>query len=594
MDKTQPDSSPITIQPAASDDEAACIAAAIEAYLLAEQTDIAVANAADNAPWAVAARIEAAAVSTNVSRDQAASAKGKSLWHGRLFSIASLLTSATLLGSLAGAPALALDSVEGALESSSDEASQLAYGKSSAPSVAPPIGQTGRNRATIYNGAPAGSIRVCLATGTQKVDLDFPDGGSIYTVAGGNLVARISPQSSFSLNLAKAAGGAAISFAPKSARDSISAASNITRASFVPSTGSMFSPKQLNLPFKSKASETAEYAQDSSQSPSQSQSQSQSQFQSQSQSGINASQGYIAVPDAPADGDAALVGVSGKLYRGALILKPVNNDSAIAVINVLKLEDYLLSVVPSEVPSLWHKEALKAQAIAARSYAVANLGKHGKEGYDVKATVDDQVYRGVIAEAAETNAAVAETSGLVLKNNNKVISAFFHSTSGGSTEVAENVWGKPLPYLKSVVDYDDASPQFNWKKTVSSAALAKLLADDTAVKPAAGQPLLGVLVIGRHPGDSKRVKDVLLVGPGSARLVGGTELRRLFNLPSTQFSLFQSDNSYIFSGRGYGHGLGLSQWGAKALADNGYNAEQILSYYYKDVTIEPLAQDGAI
>jgi stage II sporulation protein D len=108
------------------------------------------------------------------------------------------------------------------------------------------------------------------------------------------------------------------------------------------------------------------------------------------------------------------------------------------------------------------------------------------------------------------------------------------------------------------------------------------------------QVLLGVLVIGRHPGDSQRVKDVLVVGQNSARVIAGTELRRLFNLPSTQFSLFQSDSSYIFSGRGYGHGLGLSQWGAKALADNGYNAEQILSYYYKDVTIEPLAQEGAI
>ena len=108
------------------------------------------------------------------------------------------------------------------------------------------------------------------------------------------------------------------------------------------------------------------------------------------------------------------------------------------------------------------------------------------------------------------------------------------------------------------------------------------------------QVLLGVLVIGRHPGDSQRVRDVLVVGQSSARVIAGTELRRLFNLPSTQFSLLQSDRSYIFSGRGYGHGLGLSQWGAKALADYGYNAEQILSYYYKDVTIEPLAQEGAI
>lgn len=538
---------------AASDDEMAAIAAAVQTYLLEEQ-ELSDNNSATStnltplSPWGVASRHDAiGGIDRADGRDRQIWSKGK-LW-GSSLAVAISLAVANLL--TLNAPAQAADK----------------------------------------------QIRVCLSTSTtiQKVDLDFPDGGSVYSVADGTLVGKIAPQSAWSLNLARSAnkGNSSIVFLGKSSRDRISPASAIAKVAFVPSTGSFFGTtsdsNQLALPLVApmrKGGVTAS-----------------------SSSAIDASQGYIAVPDQVLDqvsseGDervassAPLIGVNGKLYRGAVVLRPIiKTDSngiadttGINLINVLDLEDYLLSVVPSEVPSLWPKEVLKAQAIAARSYAVANFGKHRAEGYDVKATVDDQVYRGVIAESAETNAAVAATSGLVLKNSNKVISAFFHSTSGGSTEVSENVWGKPLPYLKSVVDYDDAAPQFTWRKTITSQDLAKALLGSAQE----AQVLLGVLVIGRHPGDSQRVKDVLVVGQDSARVIAGTELRRLFNLPSTQFSLFQSDSSYIFSGRGYGHGLGLSQWGAKALADNGYNAEQILSYYYKDVTIEPLAPEGAI
>ena len=400
------------------------------------------------------------------------------------------------------------------------------------------------------------SIRVLLATG-PRMELDFPDGASIYTLADGALVGRINPLSSWSMTLA--ASRPALQLAARNNASKFDAtANNFVSVAFTPRTASPQVDRYC-LPLTASAGPDSD--------------------------ALDASQGYLLVAGraeadtARSNKEVALFALGGKLYRGALILRPTANNG-ISAINVLDLEDYLLSVVPSEVPSLWPAEVLKAQAVAARSYAVANLGKHRAEGYDVKATVDDQVYRGVIAEAEETNNAVAQTNGLVLKHNNQVISAFFHSTSGGSTELAENVWGKPLPYLKSVVDYDDASPQFNWKKTVNTATLAKSLGED----------LLGVLVVGRHPGDSRRVKDVLLVGKTSARLMSGADLRRTLNLPSTQFSLYQSDDMYIFSGRGSGHGLGLSQWGAKALADNGYNALQILSYYYKDVTIESLTQ----
>ncbi len=548
---------------AASDDEMVAIAAAVQTYLLQEQEQESSDNCSNAppilSPWAVASRQEASGHRDLIKGWHMGDNQGcskRSLW-GSSFAVAISLALTGLLTS--GAQAQVADK----------------------------------------------QIRVCLASSgfgssfasssAQKVDLDFPDGGSIYTVADGTLVGKIAPQSAWSLSLARSAtkGNSSIVLLGKSRRDKISPASTIAKVAFVPSTGSFFGTtsdsNQLTLPVAVPLRKGGVTASSSS----------------SSSSVIDASQGYIAVPDQVSNdangseqSSAPLIGVNGKLYRGAVVLRPtcktdstgVVDTTGINLINVVDLEDYLLSVVPSEVPSLWPKEVLKAQAIAARSYAVANFGKHKAEGYDVKATVDDQVYRGVIAESAETNAAVAATSGLVLKNSNKVISAFFHSTSGGSTEVSENVWGKPLPYLKSVVDYDDAAPQFTWRKTVTSQDLAKALLGSAQDS----QALLGVLVIGRHPGDSQRVRDVLVVGQNSARVIAGTELRRLFNLPSTQFCLFQSDSSYIFSGRGYGHGLGLSQSGAKALADNGYNAEQILSYYYKDVTIEPLAQEGAI
>ncbi len=561
----------------ATEEEMAAISAAVEAYmavdLVEESEDLSVMS-----PWMVAGRLAATgnASSNGNSSDTGFGGTKQSLWGARLYTgFFALLTSLSF--SFLPPPALAQSPLDQAAQPTPVE-DQLAYSSKSA---------TPWSRANSKNFART-NIRVCLASGVQKVDLDFPDGGNIYTVADGVLVAKIAPQSAWNLNLAKVGGKPNFNFAAKSARDKIAAVGAFTKAAFIPSTGSMFGNGtipggvQLSLPAKNSAALISTEDSTSAALP-------------------DASQGYIAVAGSTNQpGSAPLLGVNGKLYRGAVILKPVSTDNtnsngattSIAVINVLDLEDYLLSVVPSEVPSLWPKEVLKAQAIAARSYAVANLGKHGKEGYDVKATVDDQVYRGVVAESAETNSAVADTAGLVLKNANKVISAFFHSTSGGSTEVSENVWSRPLPYLKSVVDYDDAAPQFNWKKTVSAQALAKTL---TAAAPnGENQSLLGVLVIGRYPGVSQRVKDVLLVGQSSARVISGADLRRLFNLPSTQFSLFQADSNYIFSGRGYGHGLGLSQWGAKALADNGYNAEQILSYYYKDVTIEPLAQDGAI
>ncbi len=287
--------------------------------------------------------------------------------------------------------------------------------------------------------------------------------------------------------------------------------------------------------------------------------------------------GYLVVSQTK-DG---LLSYNGRIYRGAIWFKPIRaaGEASFQAINLVDLEDYLLSVVPSEMPSSWAKEAVKAQSIAARSYAVANFWKNEKDNYDLKDTTDDQVYLGVESETAAGNLACDETAGIVLKHNQKVISAFFHSTSGGATEVGENVWGKEIPYVQSVVDYDDSSPHFSWLRRFPVDQAEKAF----ALKPGS---LLSIQPFWKVA--SNRVKQAAVVSLDNTTIVTGERLRQLFKLPSSIFNVSFEDGSYIFAGRGFGHGLGMSQYGAKTLAESGYNAAQILSYYYRDVSVEYL------
>ncbi len=145
------------------------------------------------------------------------------------------------------------------------------------------------------------------------------------------------------------------------------------------------------------------------------------------------------------------VSVKGRWYRGKFLIKLVNGK--LTVINDVSLEDYIRGVVPSEMPSSWELEALKAQAIAARSYALANLGKQAKYGYDLKDNTEDQAYNGAGAETDKTNRAVDETAGLVLTYDMKIISAYYSASAGGMTNT--NAWGSNLPYLHSVFSFDE-------------------------------------------------------------------------------------------------------------------------------------------
>lgn len=147
------------------------------------------------------------------------------------------------------------------------------------------------------------------------------------------------------------------------------------------------------------------------------------------------------------------VSVKHKWYRGHF--KVVNSGKGLTVMNDIPIEFYLQGVVPSEMPPSWEHDAHKAQAIAARSYAIANLGKRAKHGYDLKDTPEDQAYGGASAETTQTNDAVAETEGIVLVCDGKIIPAYYSASAGGYTKEASQVWTKDLAYIRAVPSFDD-------------------------------------------------------------------------------------------------------------------------------------------
>lgn len=147
------------------------------------------------------------------------------------------------------------------------------------------------------------------------------------------------------------------------------------------------------------------------------------------------------------------ISVKKKWYRGHFQM--INDGTGLTVINDLPIEEYIQGVVPAEMPSSWEHEAHKAQAIAARSYALANLGKRGKHGYDLKDTPEDQAYGGASAETPQTNEATTETEGIVLIHSGKIIPAYYSASAGGHTKSASQVWTKDLAYIKAVPSFDD-------------------------------------------------------------------------------------------------------------------------------------------
>ncbi len=207
-------------------------------------------------------------------------------------------------------------------------------------------------------------------------------------------------------------------------------------------------------------------------------------------------------------------------YRGQLQILPI--DSGLRVINHLHLEQYLASVVGSEMPASWPQAALRAQAVAARTYALRQ--RKPRALFDVTATTASQVYRGLEAETASTREAVAATRGQVLLFEGGLLDAVFHSSSGGaSTENSGEIWNQQLPYLVSVPDLDDLSPVKNWQQTLAPELLRKAFGE------IGGALRIEVLTTSA----SGRIRQARVTGPAGTLLLSGTQLRSRLGLRST-------------------------------------------------------------
>ena len=268
--------------------------------------------------------------------------------------------------------------------------------------------------------------------------------------------------------------------------------------------------------------------------------------------------------------------VGDKRYAGKI--KVTFSDDLIFAVNVIGIEDYLTSVVGAEMPYKWPLEALKAQAIASRTYA---LMKKGNASYDIDSTKMDQVYNGLESRTNKTRKAVNKTRSIVIVYENKLINALFHSSSGGMTENSEDVWDNAFPYLISVKDFDKDNPQLNWKKLYSEKDLINLFPEIGGIQK------MEILSIS-HTG---RIKKIKVYGKYGSKVMKGKELRHQLDLKSTlfRFKFIKRNNKEILmiKGMGSGHGVGMSQWGAKFMARKGYKANEILEHYYSGVEVKP-------
>ena len=263
-------------------------------------------------------------------------------------------------------------------------------------------------------------------------------------------------------------------------------------------------------------------------------------------------------------------------YRGRVLVVPV--DGKVTAINWIDLETYLYGVVGGEMPASWPQEALKAQAVAARSYALYRRDRTQGDLFDVGSTTAHQVYHGLAAETPSVQAAVNATQGQVLTYGGRVIEAVFHSSSGGHTENSEDIWQQPTPYLRGVADFDQDAPVFSWSETFSSQQFAQRI---TGI----GQ-LQSVTTERATP--QGRIMSIRLQGTQGTRTLTGTEFRQTLGLRSSLVSVTISGSTIRIDGRGYGHGLGMSQWGARSMALRGQPYYQILAYYYQGTALANL------
>jgi stage II sporulation protein D len=308
----------------------------------------------------------------------------------------------------------------------------------------------------------------------------------------------------------------------------------------------------------------------------------------------------------------ALIAVNGKRYRGELLF--LQGDTSITIVNRVRMDDYLRGVVPLEIGTRDARDsaAVQAQAVSARSYAYVHLGGTSpSRPYDVTASVNDQLYGGADAETGVSNAAVNSTRGLVLQYDGRVVNAPYHSACGGSTAAADEVWRTSSePYLQSVSDqipgterlYCDIAPRFRWTRTLDGqtlrAALIRYLGTYTQTPGGYPGTPRDVQIDTHTP--SGRVGTLKIATDRGNYVLRGNDIRYVLRAPggeilnSTAFEIQVTTgrdgaiSQLVLRGTGYGHGVGMCQWGAIGRARAGQDFRSILRTYYPGTSVGPI------
>jgi stage II sporulation protein D len=327
------------------------------------------------------------------------------------------------------------------------------------------------------------------------------------------------------------------------------------------------------------------------------------------------------------------VKIGSSLYRGQVEFYRVSG-SDMTIINVLPFEEYVYGVVPNEMPAYSNIEALKAQAVAARTYSYKYMSKHAKYGFNVCSTTDCQVYKGYSSENANTNKATDETRNMVVTYNGTLAETLFSASTGGQTEDAGNVWGNSVPYLKSVEDKYESGNSYNYNWTMKFTAdeinsklknygLGTVTGMEITKYSEAGRPIELIVTGTSKPDGVVITKDkcrTFLSLPSqmynistnagvNVQVNGKTETTTLSSIkvitkdgektytdPDQEITIIGADGStttvaaspteYVFTGKGWGHAVGMSQEGAMGMAKAGFTYDEILTHYYSGTKIE--------
>jgi stage II sporulation protein D len=341
-------------------------------------------------------------------------------------------------------------------------------------------------------------------------------------------------------------------------------------------------------------------------------------------------------------GSESLVKVDKNKYRDYITF--LERDNKLSLINHINMEHYLYGVVPKEMPASWPVESLKAQAVVARSFALSNLNKHAKEGFNLCDTTDCQVYKAYDNEHPNTNQAVDETKGEYVYYNGKVASTPYHSTSGGYTEDSSVAWGGSIPYLIPVYDvYSEGTASNIWSINITPLEIKNKL---STIGINIGD-IKDIIIL--NTSSANRVVELKIVGSNGDHIMNGNKMRTLLGNTTMKSTWFEIDKkgqnltkkvyviddnlrnpvevninstyildgksntssnrnnvsraigsdrtinieqtlsitptTFIFNGKGYGHGVGMSQFGAMEMAKLGYKYEDIIKHYYTGVEI---------